>query len=75
MKFVRNVFSECQDAAKHVANALWPELQSYVQEKYILDTLPAVYADLAQYDAPHRVGELEQLAASLGSLSRPRFVL
>ena len=68
LQFVHKVFFGASDAAKRVANALWPEVQAYVQDKYILDTLPSVYADLKAYDAPSRVLELEQLAASLGPL-------
>lgn len=68
LQFVHKVFPGAPEAAKRVANALWPEVQAYVQDKYILDTLPSVYADLKTYDAPSRILELEQLAASLGTL-------
>lgn len=69
LRFVQKVFADSPAAAKFVAGALWAELQAYVQDKYILDTLPAVYADLGAYDAPSRVADLEQLAGSLGAIS------
>ena len=67
LKFVRTVFADCNDAGKHVANALWAELQTYVQEKYILDSLPSIYADIPNYHAPTRVAELEKLGSELGT--------
>lgn len=68
LRFLERAFSECPEALKVIANALWPELQTYILERYILETLPASYADIKSYDAHLRVGQVDELATALGML-------